>query len=85
MVCNDTKPFVGGHFLQMCLTKDDADPLNNLMFPTSSHDYSKIETKRQNAAVKRPVKNLSTFDNFLSCLPSLSFHCLERRNGELQN
>lgn len=79
MACNDTKPLVGGHqhFLQMCLARDVADPMNNLVFPISSHDYSRIETKRQNAAMKRSVKNLSTFDNFLSYLPSLSFHCLE--------
>lgn len=49
MVCNDTKPFVGGRqrFFQMCLAKDDADPLNNLVFPISNHGYSRIETKAE--------------------------------------
>jgi len=58
----------------MCLAKDDADPLNNLVFPISSHDCGRIETERQNATVKRPVKNLSIFDYFLNYLLSLSLH-----------
>lgn len=54
----------------MCLAKDDADLLNNLVFPISSHDYNRIETKRQNDSAKRPIKNLSAFDSVLNFLLS---------------
>lgn len=38
--------FVGRHyfFIQMHLSNEDADPLNNSAFPISSHNYSGIES-----------------------------------------
>lgn len=74
MVCNDSKPFMGGHqcFFEVFLAKDNADPLNNLVFPISGHNYSRTETERQNSVMRRLDNNLYTSDYFLYLLSLLS-------------